>query len=196
MRCDRRHWCCVIDDLRHNFASIIRTFRISVLIKDSFVVSCKVCNIKGTNGVKPCSSKLQDLLHFHALTLPLSPIIEPKNEVVTSIYLSIYLSGLFNSCRRLPEPKRHSSLFLHCSGSRSLDVMAACTPSIHVFLGHPLFLLSGGIHSIISFGSLSSGILLTCPYHCSLFTKVLKRQTVVIDGPLVCLRTDHKGISP
>jgi hypothetical protein len=26
--------------------------------------------------------------------------------------------------------------------------MAACTPSIHVFLGHPLFLLSSGIHSI------------------------------------------------
>jgi hypothetical protein len=28
--------------------------------------------------------------------------------------------------------------------------MAACSPSIHVFLGHPLFLLSHGIHSIIN----------------------------------------------
>ena len=38
--------------------------------------------------------------------------------------------------------------------------MAVCTPSIHVFLGRPLFLLSSGIHSIINFGILSSGILL------------------------------------
>ena len=30
--------------------------------------------------------------------------------------------------------------------------MAAFTPSIHVFLGRPLFLLSSGIHSIINFG--------------------------------------------
>jgi len=29
--------------------------------------------------------------------------------------------------------------------------MAACTPSIHVFLVRPLFLLSRGIHSIINF---------------------------------------------
>ena len=28
--------------------------------------------------------------------------------------------------------------------------MAACTPSIHVFLGRPLFLLSSGTHSIIN----------------------------------------------
>ena len=33
--------------------------------------------------------------------------------------------------------------------------------SIHVFLGRPLFLLSRGIQSIINFGILSSGILLT-----------------------------------
>ena len=32
--------------------------------------------------------------------------------------------------------------------------MAACTPSIHVFLGRPLFLLSSGTHSIINFGIL------------------------------------------
>ena len=36
-----------------------------------------------------------------------------------------------NSCRRLPETKRHSSLFLHWSGSKFLVVMAACNPSIH-----------------------------------------------------------------
>ena len=35
--------------------------------------------------------------------------------------------------------------------------MAACTPSIHVFLGRPLFLLSIGTHSIINFGILPSG---------------------------------------
>ena len=47
--------------------------------------------------------------------------------------------------------------------------MAARTPSIHVFHGRPLFLLSPGIHSIINFGSLSSCILLMWPYYWSLF---------------------------
>ena len=51
--------------------------------------------------------------------------------------------------------------------------MAACTPSIHVFLGRPLFRLSIGTHSIINFGILSSGILLTWPYHCSLFFSMM-----------------------
>jgi len=63
----------------------------------------------------------------------------------------IYLSGIFNSCHCLPETKCHSSLFLHWPGSKFL-VMAACTPSIHFFLGCPLFLLFHVIHSIISFG--------------------------------------------
>jgi hypothetical protein len=35
-----------------------------------------------------------------------------------------------------------------------------------------LFLLSRGIHSIISFGILSSGTLLTWPYHCSIFFSI------------------------
>jgi hypothetical protein len=49
-------------------------------------------------------------------------------------YLSIYLSiRFYNSCRSLPETKRHSSPFLHWSGSK-FPVMTACTPSIHVFL--------------------------------------------------------------
>ena len=51
--------------------------------------------------------------------------------------------------------------------------MAACTPSIHVLLGRPLFLLSSGIHSIINFASLSSCILLTCPYRWSLFLSIM-----------------------
>jgi len=42
--------------------------------------------------------------------------------------------------------------------------MTARTPSIHVFLGLPLFLLSPGIHSIINFGSLSSCILLSLSF--------------------------------
>ena len=56
---------------------------------------------------------------------------------------SIYLS--FRSCDsypRLLEPKRHSFLFNHWSASIFLVFMAARTPSIHVFLGRPLFLLS------------------------------------------------------
>ena len=34
--------------------------------------------------------------------------------------------------------------------NKFLVVMAACTPSIHVFLGHPLFLLSRGIHCLLT----------------------------------------------
>ena len=51
--------------------------------------------------------------------------------------------------------------------------MAAFTTSIHVFLRRPLFLLSHSIQSIINFGILSSGILLTWPYHCSLFFSMM-----------------------
>jgi hypothetical protein len=73
-------------------------------------------------------------------------------------YLIIYLSiRFYDSCRRLPENKRHSSLFLHWSCSKFLAVMAACTSSIHVFLGRPLFRLSSGTHSKINFGIHSSG---------------------------------------
>jgi hypothetical protein len=104
--------------------------------------------------VTPCfflqgiKSKYINIMLFY---LSIHPSIHP------STYLSIYLSiRFYNSCRRLPGTKRHSSLFLHWFGSKFLVIMAACTPSIHIFLGRPLFLLS-------------SGILLTWPYHCSLF---------------------------
>ena len=87
-------------------------------------------------------------IYLHpSIYLSIYPSIHP------SIYLSIYLSGFFNSCRRLPETKRHSSLFLHWAGSKFLVVMAACTFSIHVFLGRPLFLPSRGSQSIINFGN-------------------------------------------
>ena len=98
------------------------------------------------------------------------------------IYLSI---RFYNTWRRLPETKRHSSLFLHWSGSKFLVVMAACTPSIHVFLGRPLFLLSSGIHSIINFGILSSGILLTWPYHCNLFFSMMSMMSGCPFTPII-----------
>jgi len=53
---------------------------------------------------------------------------------------NIYLSfRSCDSCRRLPERKHHSFLFNHWSASKCLVFMAARTPSIHVFLGRPLF---------------------------------------------------------
>ena len=90
------------------------------------------------------------------------------------VYLSI---RFYNSCRRLPETKRHSSLFLHWYISKFLVFMAACTTSIHVFLGRLLFLLSSGTHSIINFCILSSGILLTWPYNCSLFFSMMSTMS-------------------
>ena len=84
----------------------------------------------------------------------------------------IYLSVWFHySCSLLPETKHHSSLFPHWSGFKFLVAKAACTLSI-VFLERPLF-LSGGVHSIINFGILSSDILLKWPYHCSLFFSMM-----------------------
>ena len=67
--------------------------------------------------------------------------IYQQMHFVSALYPSI---RFYNSCRRLPETKRHSSLFLQRFFSKFLVVMAACTPSIHVFLGRPLFLLSSG----------------------------------------------------
>ena len=63
--------------------------------------------------------------------------------------------------------------------------MAARTPSIHVFLGRPLFLLSPGIHYIISFGSLSSCILLTWPYHWSLYLSIISIMSGFSFTPII-----------
>ena len=69
---------------------------------------------------------------------------------VTVIYLifsSICPVFFFKSVAVFQKPNA-IPLFLHSSGSNFLVVMAACTPSIHVFLGRPLFLLSRGIQSL------------------------------------------------
>jgi len=52
--------------------------------------------------------------------------------------------------------------------------MAACTPFNHVFLGRPLFLLSRGIQSIINFGILSSGILVSQPKRKNNFSNIIE----------------------
>jgi len=57
------------------------------------------------------------------------PIAGSVLSLAASSYLFI---RFYNNCRRLLEAKRHSSLFLHCSGSKFPVVMAACTPSINV----------------------------------------------------------------
>ena len=106
-------------------------------------------------------------MHPHYLQGVLSFYFAKVIKIIKILSIRFY-----NSCRRLPETKCHLSLFLHWSGSKFLVIIVACTP-IHVFLGHPLFLLSSGIHSIINFGILSSGILLTWPYHCSLFFSMM-----------------------
>ena len=105
-----------------------------------------------------------------------------ENQNSHFIYLSI---RFYNTCRRLPETKRHSSLFLHWSVSKFLVVMAACTPSIHVFLGRPLFLLSSCTHSVINIAILSSGFLLTWPYHCSLFFSMMSMMSGFPFTPII-----------
>ena len=50
--------------------------------------------------------------------------IDQSQPLFELFYLSI---RFYNSCRRLPETKRHSSLFLHWSVSKFLVVAAACT---------------------------------------------------------------------
>ena len=51
-------------------------------------------------------------------------------------------------------------------------------PSAKVNLGLPHFLLSGGYHFITSFGSLSSSILWTCPYHWSCLVLILSKSNL------------------
>jgi len=98
----------------------------------------------------------------------------------------IYLSfRSCDSCRRLPEPKHHSFLFNQLPASKCLIFMAARTPSIHVFLGRPLFLLSPGIHSIINFDSLSSCILLRWSYHWSLFLSMMSIMSGFSFTPII-----------
>ena len=109
-----------------------------------------------------------------------------KTLLILRLLLSIYLSfRSCDSCRRLPEPKHHSSLFNHWSASKCLVFMAARTNSNHVFLGRPLFLLSPGIHSIINFGSLSSCILLTWLYHWSLFLSMMSIMSGFSFTPII-----------
>ena len=48
-----------------------------------------------------------------------------------------------------------------------------------------LFLLSSGIHSIINFGILSSGIILTWPYHCSLFFSMMSMMSGFPFTPII-----------
>ena len=45
--------------------------------------------------------------------------------------------------------------------------------------GFPRFLLPGGLHFIISFGSLPSSILWTCPYHFSCFVLISSKRDLV-----------------
>jgi len=115
----------------------------------------------------------------------------PARNVLLSFLsdFNIYQSvRFFNSCRRLPETKSHSSMFLHLSGFKFLVVMVAYTPSIHVLNGRPLFLLSHGIQSIINFGILSSGILLTWPYHCSLFYCIISMMSGFPFTPIISFK--------
>jgi hypothetical protein len=105
---------------------------------------------------------------------------DPKSVLFVHLFIRFY-----DSYRRLPETKRHSSLFLHLSCYKFLSVMAASTPSIHVFLERPLFLLSSGIHCIINFDILSSGILLTWPYHCSLFFSMMSTMSGYPFTPII-----------
>ena len=53
------------------------------------------------------------------------------------------------------------------------------------FLDVLFFLLSCGIHSIINFGVISSGILLTWPYHCSLFLSMISMMSGFPFTPIV-----------
>jgi len=69
--------------------------------------------------------------------------------------------------------------------------MAACTPSIHVILGRPLFLLSHDIQSVINIGILSSGIRLTWPFHCSIPIQNTYTYALNLADDQVLLAQDH-----
>ena len=108
--------------------------------------------------------------------------------------LSIYLSGLVRAVAVFRNPNTihfclatdlllnvlFSWLLVHLPSTFSLDV---------------LFLLSPGIHSIINFGSISYCILLTWPYHWSLFLSMMCTMSGFSFNPIISseeLRYEHK----
>ena len=116
-----------------------------------------------------------DTSQLSADTVGTNKFLTLRSHVVTicTTRLSIYLSGFLTAVAVFRKP---NAIPLCFSIDLVLDffvVMAVCNPSIHVFLGRPLLLLSRGIQSINNFGILSSGILSTWPYHCSLFCSMI-----------------------
>ena len=105
--------------------------------------------------------------------------------LATDQLLSIYLSGFLTAVAVFRKPNAILLCFSIDLVLNFLFVMAACTPSIHVFLGRPLFLLSHGIQSVINFGILSSGILLTWPYYCSLFCCIISMMSGFPFTPII-----------
>ena len=103
----------------------------------------------------------------------------------TSGSQSIYLSGFLTAVAVFWKPNVIPLCFSIDSVLNFLLSWLPCTPSIHIFPGHSLFLLSCGIHSIINFGILSSGILLMWPCHCSHFFSVMSMKSGFPFTPII-----------
>ena len=86
---------------------------------------------------------------------------------------------------RCPTPRLHCFLSTHRPSFRFLSFMAFFIPSIQFFFGLPRVLLCFGILFNAIFGSLSSAILWTWPYHVSWFCSL--SFIIVSSSPICCL---------
>ena len=112
----------------------------------------------------------EHIVNFVQIILRLFEQLFKYVEKLAPCVSSIYLSGFLTAVAVFRKP---NAIPLFISIDLVINFLLSCTPSIHVFLGRPIFLLSRGIQSITNFGILSSGILLMWPYHCSLLCSMI-----------------------
>ena len=101
------------------------------------------------------------------------------------IYLSIYPSGFITAVAVFRKPNAiplcfSTDLFLNFL----LSWLLVLLPS--TFFLDVLFFFPPLVHSIINFGILSSGILLTWPYHCSLFFSMMSGFPFILIISFIC----------
>ena len=109
------------------------------------------------------------------------------NPVISSgQFLSIYPSGFITTVAVFRKPNAIPLCFsIDLVLNFLLSWLLVLLPSTFFLDVRPLFLLSSGTHSIINFGIFSSGILLTWPYHCSLFFSMMSMMSGFPFTPII-----------
>ena len=102
----------------------------------------------------------------------------PRDLMGRSLYIYIYIY-IYNNYTSFIF---FLQLFLsfQFSSVNPFSPISPLIPSAQISLGLPCFLLPGGHHFILSFGSLPSSILWTCPYHWSCLVLISSKRDLTI----------------